>query len=133
MKLNIIARHIVNLNFCEAYSELAKNNYVFSFDNLSRDFPKLNSQQMYMFLMYTISKHEDVEKHLSICSYLYFMEPYVLGADSLIRWHLMQALRISPCNIRVLRDWIFGIYNSNPDSPFNESELLNYKKMLDAL
>ena len=50
-----------------------------------------------------------------------------------ISWHLMQALRVSPCNVRVLKDWIFGIYDGNPDSPFSESELLAYKKILSTI
>ncbi len=133
MKMKTITEQIANLNFLDAYNELCQNNYCFSFDNLTKDFPRLNSQQMYLFLMYAISQDEDVEKHLAICYYLYFMDPYIVGADSLIRWHLMQALRVSPCNVRVLKDWIFGIYDGNPDSPFSESELLAYKKILSTI
>ena len=57
----------------------------FNFEELARDFPKIDSQKMYMFLMYAISQKEDVEKHLAICYYLYFRDPYIVGADHLIR------------------------------------------------
>ena len=126
MNIKMIAKQIKDYNFCEAYEELYANGYTFCFNHLTRDLPKLNSH--YVFLMYAISRHEDVEKHLSICYYLYFMDPYIAGADSLIRWHLMQALKISPCDEKVLRDWIFGIYAGNPDSPFSEEELSYHSK-----
>ena len=119
MKMKTITEQIANLNFLDAYNELCQNNYCFSFDNLTKDFPRLNSQQMYLFLMYAISQDEDVEKHLAICYYLYFMDPYIVG--------------VSPCNVRVLKDWILGIYDGNPDSPFSESELLAYKKILSTI
>lgn len=99
----------------------------FNFEELARDFPKIDSQKMYMFLMYAISQKEDVEKHLAICYYLYFRDPYIVGADHLIRWHLIQALKLSPYDERVLKNWIFGVYSGNPDCPFTKKELEDYK------
>lgn len=49
MKMKTITEQIANLNFLDAYNELCQNNYCFSFDNLTKDFPRLNSQQMYLF------------------------------------------------------------------------------------
>ena len=83
--------------------------------------------------MFLISQKEDVDRHLAICNYLYFINPYICGADRLIRWHLIRILDISPRNPIAIREWIFGIYNGNPDCPFSNIELMEYKKVLNEL
>lgn len=123
-----IQKMIKCMNFTCAYQKLDELDYSFNFKNLTRDFPKINSLNMYMFLMYAISQSENVEKHLSICCYLYFMDPYINGADTLIKWHILRALEISPNNQSVFKDWVFGIYNGNPDCPFDEKELAIYRQ-----
>lgn len=129
--LRKIEKKINTLDFRCAYEELYSNNYSFNFENLSCDFPKVNAKTMYMFLMYVISKNERVEQHIAICNYLYFMEPHVCGCDSLIKWHLLRSLKISSNNKDVLRNWIFGIYNGNPDNPFTASELETFHNQLE--
>lgn len=126
MDRKVIQRQINKLDFPKAYSQLCEEGYIFDFRNLSRDFPKIKSMTMYLFLMYAISQNESAEKHLAICNYLYFMEPYIGGADSLIRWHLLQALHIAPQDQAVLKSWICDIYSGNPDCPFTEEELAEY-------
>lgn len=123
-----IQKMINHMNFACAYQELSELNYVFNFNNLTRDFPKINSLKMYVFLTYAISQSEDIEKHISICYYLYFMEPYINGADALIKWHILRVLELSPSNQSVFENWIFGIYNGNPECPFDETELAIYRK-----
>lgn len=130
MNIKAIKKQIVKLDFFNAYNELKKNSYIFNFDNLTRDFPDLDSLQAYIFLMYAISLDEDVDKHLSICYYLSLINPYILGADSLIKWHLLQALKISPYDERVLKNWVFGIYNGNPDCPFSKEEIEDFSEHL---
>ena len=103
--------------------------YEFSFDHLSHDFPKVNSLTMYAFLMYVISQEESPDKHLTICNYLTFMEPTILGADALIHWHLTRALELDPRNRDVLR-WILSVYDGNPDCPFSQAQLEEYRRTL---
>ena len=114
-------------DFIDAYSKLSEKSYSFSFKDLSRDFPKVNSNTMYMFLMYAIAKEETPNKHFAICNYLYFMEPYIVGADILIKYHLKRVMEICPNDLTVLNDWVFGVYESNPDCPFSDEELAYYK------
>lgn len=128
--LRKVEKQIIALEFSEAYSELRASGYSFNFKNLARDFPKVDVMTMYMLLMFAISLDESVEKHLAICYYLYFKEPYVQGADLLIKWHLLRSLEISPCNQDVLRNWIFGVYSGNPDCPFSTIELEEFHKQL---
>ena len=129
IKMKNVQKMIRYMDFAGAYQKLSELNYCFDFKNLAQDFRKIDSLKMYMFLMYAISQAEDVEKHLSICDYLYFMEPYVTGADTLIKWHLLRVLEISPCRHEVFENWIFGIYNGNPDNPFTEEDLIRYSQM----
>ena len=131
MVLTKIQKQLISMKFSDAYRELLENSYIFSFQNLRSNFPKVSSTKMYLFLMYAISQCEDVEKHIAICYYLYFVEPYIVGADSLIRWHLLQALKISPYNQEIIKNWILGIYGGNPDCPFSETELADYRKQLE--
>ena len=116
------------MDFLCAYERLKKINYSFCYTDLSEDFYGIKSTIMYMFLMYAISQEETVEKHLSICYYLYFEEPYANGSDSLIKLHLLRVLQLSPDNTSVLDNWVFGIYNGNPDCPFSDEELSAYHK-----
>ena len=127
---NPIQKYIFKGSFEKAYKELSFRNYSFAFQALNCDFPQIRTAEMYLFLMYAISQNEDAEKHLSICQYLYFDEQYVTGADSLIRWHLVQALKVSPQNNKVIR-WILSVYSGNPDSPFDESEMQAFRESLD--
>ena len=111
-----------------SHGDLSMVSYEFSFDHLSHDFPKVNSLTMYAFLMYVISQEESPDKHLAICNYLTFMDPYILGADALIRWHLIRALELDPENQEVLR-WIL-FYDGNPDCPFSQAQLEEYRRTL---
>ena len=126
---NSIEKDILKGNFADAYRELLCRDYSFEFHELDRDFPKIQGGAMYLFLMYAVSQNEDAEKHLSICQYLYFGDKSFNGADSLIRWHLMQALRLSPDSRRVVR-WIMSVYSGNPDCPFSEEEMEAFRQLL---
>ncbi len=132
MNKKLIQEQINKLDFAGAYSQLCQEPYIFEIDHLARDFPKIKSTTMYLFLMYAISQDESAEKHLAICNYLYFMDPYILGADSMIKWHLLQALKIarSPQDQAAIKNWILDIYRDNPDCPFTEEELTEYGRSL---
>ncbi len=132
MNKKLIQEQINKLDFESAYSQLCQEPYIFNIDHLARDFPKVQSTTMYLFLMYAVSQSESAEKHLAICNYLYFMTPYILGADSMIKWHLLQALKIarSPQEQAAIKNWILDIYDGNPDSPFTEEELAEYRRRL---
>ena len=61
--------------YAEVYEVLATDNFVYSYENLQKAFPKADSMQYYCFLMYSISKEETPEKHLAVCNLLAFGEP----------------------------------------------------------
>ncbi len=124
-----ICNYIRNGDFKAAYCEIETQYESFSFNNLSASIKSVSAIQMYCFLMYAISKKETAELHLSICNYLYFMEPRITDADSLIKWHLVRAFDVSH-NPEVLNNWILGVYSGNPDCPFSNDELNYYKAFL---
>lgn len=128
--LKAVQRDILHLHFHDAYRELARDAYIFSFDHLSHDFPNVNSLTMYAFLMYAISQQESPDKHRAICNYLYFMDPYIVGADSLIRWHLTRILELDPGNREAL-SWVLSVYDGNPDCPFSQAQLEEYRQTLE--
>ena len=131
MNRKILQDKINNYDFQTPYKMLCAEDYMFCFEHLAVDFPKVNSLTMYAFLMYAISQRETSIKHLAICNYLYFMEPYVVGADALIKWHLDRAQDIDMNNEQVL-GWILSVYSGNPDSPFAESQLDSFRKTLES-
>ena len=130
MSIKNVKKQFKKLEFSLVFEQLEKQNYCFSFENLTHDFPGIDSQTMYLFLMFLNSQKETPDIHLIICKCLYFMEPYMVGADNLIKWHLTRALEISPNNQDVLKNWIFGIYAANPDCPFTDLELKEYRQRL---
>lgn len=112
----------------EIYDELDAN-MKFTLNDLMSLFPGTQSHEVYLFMMYAISKEETPERHLAICDNLMFMDPYISGSYSLIRWHLERALEVCPGNIETIQ-WIVDSFSNNPDSPFGEEELLRFQSLL---
>ena len=126
MSLQAVQNQIIQLDFLKAYEHLKSLNYDFCFENTARDFKKVNSVTMYAFMMFVISQ-EDATKHMTICNYLYFMNPYISGADQIIRWHILRALEMFPQSASMIRCWVMSIYDGNPDCPFTDVELQKIK------
>lgn len=122
MSLQTIQNQIIQFDFLKAYEYLKSLNYDFCFENITRDFKKVDSVTMYAFMMFVISQEEDATKHITICNYLYFMNPYINGADQIIRWHVLRALEMFPQSISMIHCWARSIYDGNPDCPFTDAE-----------
>jgi len=123
VKMKNIQNQIAQLDFSNAYETLKSLDYDYGFRNVSRDFKKIDSIKMYAFMMFAVAKDEDIVKHLTICNYLFFINPYINGADEIIRWHILRSLEISPESVDVIRNWVMSVYSGNPDCPFTENEL----------
>lgn len=127
MNLNAIQKQIQKLDFYNAYNNLSSANYDFSIENVARDFKKVKSITMYAFLMFAISMEESTAKHITICNYLYFFNPYINGADQLIRWHILRAWEMFPQSASEIYRWVINVYGGNPDCPFTDNELQKIK------
>ena len=125
--MQTIQQQIMQLDFLNAYENLTCLNYDFRYESIAKDFKEVDSITMYTFMMYAISQNEDAAKHITICTYLYFMNPYINGADKLIRWHILRALEMFPESVSMICCWVMSIYNGNPDCPFTDTELQKIK------
>lgn len=127
IKYKYIEKQIKKGLYFDAYKSLISEDFSFKLNNIVTCFPKLNSIQIYMFLIYTISKEETIEKYIAICENLLYINPYIEDSYSLISWHLREALKIFPKNISI-EHWIIDIFWGNPDSPFSDEELCKFAK-----
>lgn len=124
MNNKYIQKQIKKGLFLNAYHQIS-DDFSFNLDNIVSCFPKLNSKDIYLFLMVAISKNETVEKYISICDDLLYIDPYINGSLSLISWHMRTALKSFP-NSTTLKHWIIDTFWENPDSPFIISEIKQY-------
>lgn len=131
-KMKFLEKKLFEGQFFEVYEHLIQEHVKFKIEDLVLLFPDANRYLLYTFIMYAISREETVEKHLAICDVLLYLEPCFLGDYDLIAWHLRQSLKISPNDVKVLQ-WTIDTFSSHPDSPFSESELLAYKKILSTI
>lgn len=127
MKLQRIENKIKKLDFSEAYKDLISLNYDFRLENIAKDFKHTSSITMYAFLMFAVSQNENAILHITICNYLYFMDPYINGADQMIKWHALRILERFPENISAISRFVIGIYEGNPDCPFSDAEMERFR------
>lgn len=123
-----IEKEIINGNYFTAYEYLKSCNYNYTMANLTHDFKKISSMQMYCFLMYAISRNETPEMHLAICDFLVF-DPFFCYVYPMVYWHVKRILEIAPDFIDI-KVWALAMYYQSPDSPFTESELYEFAKSI---
>jgi len=131
-KMKKLKKNMQKGMFKEVHDELINSGFNFILNDIVSLFPFMNSYEIYLFMMYSISVNETPEKHILICEDLMFMDPCISDSHTLIAWHLRRALEISPNDLSVLQ-WITCTYNSHPDSPFSEEELKEYNCRLQKL
>ena len=126
---NTINKLIKTYRFPEAYQEVIKTNAEFSFDYLYIHLKKINTETVVLFLIYANTIEEDISKYLCILNYLYFIAPYVVGNDIIIYHFVKEALAFSPNDSKIL-SWVLSVYGGNPDCPFSENELSEFRKLI---
>ena len=124
-----LTKFLKQRDFEKAYQTLESQNFDYSLDNIVKVFPSCDSVLLYSFLMYSVSKNDTAEKHLSICKCLMYCEPYIYECSSMIYWHINYALTITnqPENIM---GWVIEVYAADPSSPFSEDEILLFAKSI---
>ena len=126
---NTINKLIKTYQFPDAYLEVTKLNDGFSFDVLCSHLRNVKTETMVLFLIYANTIDEDISKYLCILNYLYFVAPYVVGDDIVIAHFVKEALAFSPNDPRIL-SWVLSVYGGNPDCPFNEHDMTEFKKAM---
>lgn len=114
-------------DFETAYNMLDKQGFVYSISNVVKMFPRCDSLLLYAFLMYAVSKEDTVEKHITICECLIYINPYIYEANSLVYWHIMHALSLGEKRIKAM-SWAIEVFGSDPSSPFSNTELETFAK-----
>lgn len=122
-----LSRFLKKYDFEGAYIALKENGFCYTLNNLITVFPKCNSQILYMFLMYSISKEETVEKHVAACECLIYINPYIYDSTSMVRWHIMKAISLKNGK-EIAMSWAIEVYGEDPSSPFSSQELQIFAK-----
>ena len=120
-----LTRVLKQNDFEKAYNALEKMDFEYTLSNLTRVFPNCNLILLYTFLMYSISKKETIQKHLSICECLTYMEPYIYESTFMVRWHINHALSLQEDSEKIMA-WVIEVYGADPSSPFSEIELTTF-------
>ena len=110
-------------DFEKAFQALETQCFDYSLNNIDKVFPNCDSALLYSFLMYSVSKKDTAEKHLSICKCLMYCEPYIYECTSMIYWHIKYALTITDQPEKIM-SWVIEALGADPSSPFSESEIL---------
>lgn len=114
-------------DFETVFQALAAQDFDYSLSSIEKAFRNCDPALLYSFLMYSVSKSDTAEKHLSICKYLMYCEPYIYECTSMIRWHIKYALGISEHPEKIM-SWVIEVFGADPSSPFSEDEMLYFAK-----
>lgn len=114
--------------FQELFNKLEELNFSYYLDEFDALFQKGKAEYKYAYLTYLIARSEKPEYHILLCDMLLYTDMlFFHDRYTVQKWHLLRALEISPNNLDVL-DWIIGVFNNSPDSPFTDDEMLRFEK-----
>ena len=122
--LKIIEKNISELAFEDAYQAAMQVGIEKCWETLSSSICYEKPMELYVFLMYCVSRQETAFLHFCIFQLLTCLkpvldDPYVLGY-----WHIKRALELEPNNINYMR-WILKIFEPYPEKFSSNDELLN--------
>ena len=121
--LKIIEKNISELMFEEAYQATMEVGMEKCWEAWSTGICYEKPMELYVFLMYCVSRKETAFLHFCIfqlltCLKPVFDDPYVLGY-----WHMKRALELEPNNINYMR-WVLRIFEPYPEKFASNDELL---------
>ena len=122
-----LTKFLKQKDFEKVFQALEVQHFDYSLDNIDRVFPNCDSILLYTFLMYSVSKKDTAEKHLSICKCLMYCEPYIYECTYMIYWHIKYALTITDQPDKIM-SWVIEVFGADPSSPFSEDEILFFAK-----
>lgn len=123
-----LSKELKKAQFEKVYNFLENEGFLYNIGNISKIFPNCDIFQLYTFLMYAVSREETVDKHITICDCLIYLDPFISDAYNLIHWHIIRAIALQNADQAML--WTIEIFGSNPSSPFSDSELLSFAKCI---
>ncbi len=68
---------------------------------------------------------------LLVCDFLMYTDTFFYDIHPVIRMIVKRAIELFPTE-NILLEWVISTYENHPDSPFKESEIIEYKKQLNG-
>ncbi len=124
-----LLKQLKKRDFEKILVEFDKINFEYSFENLDKIFPKVDSALLYTFLMYSISKKETINKYIALCECLIYGTPYIYEANHMIYWLVNKAQLLNEDATNLL-EWIIDVFACDPSSPFSEEEICVFAKKI---
>ncbi len=113
-------------NFCDVSMSLKERKYIYSLDNFSKDFFRVNGIDRYCYLIYLLAKEYTQDNVILLCDYLMYMDKPFYDVHPVIHMYLQQALTAFPEDKKLI-SWIVEVYENHPDSPFSQDEISEMK------
>ena len=106
--------------------------YDYTIDNLEKDFAKVSSTDKFCYLLYLLSRDYSVKNTLLLCDFLMYIDPFFYDIHPVIQMFIRRALELFPKEPTLL-EWVVSTYETHPDSPFKEAEMITFKEQLSKL
>ncbi len=118
-----------NREYKTLYAILSKKEYDYTIDNIEKDFGMVSSMDKFCYLVYLLSNEYSVKNTLLICDFLTYTDTFFHDIHPVIRMLIQRALESFPTD-KTLLEWVVSAYENHPDTPFSETELRNFKELL---
>ena len=109
------------------YKELNGDDMPYNLENICKPFKKINASGIYYFMIYSLSRRETVDRYITICEVLEYLDQFVDDNYSLMRWYISKGID-SVSDPLKLKKWIIETYYSSLCGPYEENELIIFAK-----
>ena len=99
---------------------------------IQKDFAKVSSADKFCYLVYLLSKEYTIYNTLLLCDFLMYTDTFFYDIHSVIQMFIRRALELFPKDTTLL-EWVVSTYETHPDTPFEEKEIIAFKKQLRIL
>ena len=108
-------------------SEMSIRNIVFAYINFSNLQGAYLFTIKYCFLLYITTKNDSAKLRILICEFLIYTDTFFDDIYPTVAFHLRSALLLHNDNIYVMH-WILDTFYGNPNSPFENKELIDFAR-----
>ncbi len=109
--------------YSSLYEELNREGVVYTLENLCSHFKKFAAKDIFYYVIYAISREDTVDRYITACEILEYLDQFVDDNYSLVRWLVSKG--ISTINdSSELKKWVVETYYSSPCGPLKKEEML---------
>lgn len=124
--MNSIKKLVERGCFALAYEELRKEDNI-TLELICKKFEKTDNRSVVLFLIYIIATEQSEDNIILLFDYLMYIEPPCDDIHLMIK--LFSKLQKEHSSENKVFRWIVDTYESHPDSPFSNEEIVEYKRM----